>query len=207
MVNIDIDFGAQRMHVVSDSGANYNWPISSGRPGHATPRGIFAPQHMYKMVYSWKYGNAPMPHSIFFYGHYRHPRHDGGRHARPCRLARLRTALARRTPRRSMASSSAKARGSRSAAQAPEGIAANPHKAGHRLASEQRKRMKDQALGYAPGRGAQTLKQWVAQPVRARLKFRGDQHRGGKAPTARIDMSHFGAKWFIRPPRSAPEAD
>ena len=45
------------------------WPISSGRSGHAT-RGVFRPRALYAMVHSAKYGNAPMPHSIFFYGQY-----------------------------------------------------------------------------------------------------------------------------------------
>ena len=36
----------------------------------STPRGIFRPQALYTMVHSAKYGNAPMPHSIFFHGQY-----------------------------------------------------------------------------------------------------------------------------------------
>jgi len=70
MVRVDIDLDAQRMHVESDSGATYDWAISSGRPGHATPRGVFRPQAMYPIVYSRKYDNAPMPHAIFFHGPY-----------------------------------------------------------------------------------------------------------------------------------------
>ena len=58
------------MTVHSGSGETYVWPISSGKAGHATPRGVFRPRAMYVMVHSAKYDNAPMPHSIFFYGQY-----------------------------------------------------------------------------------------------------------------------------------------
>src|SRR5271157_4157541 len=69
-VHIDVDLSSQTMHVRSDSGAAYDWPISSGRSGHLTPRGVFRPRALYAMVHSAKYGNSPMPHSIFFYGQY-----------------------------------------------------------------------------------------------------------------------------------------
>lgn len=69
-VSIDIDLSSQTMHVHSTDGRSYEWPISSGRAGHATPRGVFHPQRLYAMVHSAKYGNAPMPHSIFFTGQY-----------------------------------------------------------------------------------------------------------------------------------------
>ena len=69
-VDIDIDLSSQTMTVQSGSGETYVWPISSGRAGYATPRGVFRPRALYTMVHSAKYGNAPMPHSIFFYGQY-----------------------------------------------------------------------------------------------------------------------------------------
>ena len=69
-VQVDVDLSSQTMHVRSESGAAYDWPISSGRSGHLTPRGVFRPRALYTMVHSAKYGNAPMPHSIFFYGQY-----------------------------------------------------------------------------------------------------------------------------------------
>lgn len=69
-VHIDVDLSSQTMRVHSDSGASYVWPISSGREGHLTPDGVFHPQRLYVMVHSAKYGNAPMPHSIFFHGQY-----------------------------------------------------------------------------------------------------------------------------------------
>jgi hypothetical protein len=166
-VNIDIDLSRQRMHVVSESGANYNWPISSGRPGHVTPRGLFAPQQMYKMVYSWKYGNTPMPHAIFFYGNFAIHGTDavgmlGHVASHGCvRLSEQNAAtlygLVEREGARIAISGGASS----------QGVAVNPHKAGHRLAFEQRRRMKDQALGYAPGERLRTLKEWVKNPVRS----------------------------------------
>jgi len=69
-VRIDVDLGAQIMRVSATSGASYEWPISSGSLGRATPRGDFHPYALYPMIYSWKYGNEPMPHSIFFHGQY-----------------------------------------------------------------------------------------------------------------------------------------
>ncbi len=69
-VEINVDLSSQTMTVHSGSGETYVWRISSGKAGHATPNGVFRPRAMYAMVHSAKYGNAPMPHSIFFYGQY-----------------------------------------------------------------------------------------------------------------------------------------
>ncbi len=69
-VTIDVDLSSQTMRVHSSDGESYVWPISSGRDGHLTPRGVFRPRAMYAMVHSAKYDNAPMPHAIFFYGQY-----------------------------------------------------------------------------------------------------------------------------------------
>lgn len=69
-VRIDVDLGAQVMRVAAGAGESYAWPISSGALGRATPRGEFHPTALYPMVHSWKYGNEPMPYSIFFHGQY-----------------------------------------------------------------------------------------------------------------------------------------
>src|SRR5579871_4834733 len=69
-VDINVDLTSQTMTVHFGTGETYVWPISSGMAGHATPRGVFRPRALYTMVHSAKYGNAPMPHSIFFYGQY-----------------------------------------------------------------------------------------------------------------------------------------
>jgi len=68
-VQIHVDLTSQTMHVSSHAGT-YDWPVSTGRPGHRTPTGVFHPQRMYVMTYSAKYDNAPMPHAIFFHGGY-----------------------------------------------------------------------------------------------------------------------------------------
>jgi hypothetical protein len=69
-VQFDIDLSSQTMIVHSGSGETHVWPISSGRLGYLTPRGVFRPRALYSMAYSPKYGNAPMPHSIVFYRQY-----------------------------------------------------------------------------------------------------------------------------------------
>src|SRR5579863_6984113 len=69
-VRVDVDLGQQVMRVSAQSGETYEWPISSGALGRATPRGEFRPYALFPMVHSWKYGNEPMPYSIFFHGQY-----------------------------------------------------------------------------------------------------------------------------------------
>src|SRR5580698_2840697 len=69
-VRIDVDLSTQTMHVATGDGESYDWPISSGKAGHLTPRGRYRPTRLFPIVYSSKYNNAPMPHSIFFYGQY-----------------------------------------------------------------------------------------------------------------------------------------
>jgi hypothetical protein len=68
-VLIQVDLGAQTMHVSSAAG-DYDWPISSARTGYRTPRGTFGVTRLETMHYSHKYHNSPMPHSIFFAGGY-----------------------------------------------------------------------------------------------------------------------------------------
>jgi lipoprotein-anchoring transpeptidase ErfK/SrfK len=48
----------------------FEWNVSTGRKGYRTPTGVYQPYLLKKMHYSSKYDNAPMPHSIFFYGGY-----------------------------------------------------------------------------------------------------------------------------------------
>lgn len=67
---ITIDITTQEMTVTSDGRTLYAFDVSTGRKGYGTPTGTFKPIRMHKMWYSSKYENAPMPHSIFFYGGY-----------------------------------------------------------------------------------------------------------------------------------------
>lgn len=65
-VEVNIDLGTQRMHVVSSTGT-YDWPVSTAREGYVTPTGTFPVDHLEAMHRSKKWNNAPMPHSVFFY--------------------------------------------------------------------------------------------------------------------------------------------
>jgi len=63
---IDIDKSRQEMTVFVDGIEQYNWPVSTGGPGYATPSGTFAASSLNKVWYSKQWDNAPMPNSIFF---------------------------------------------------------------------------------------------------------------------------------------------
>jgi L,D-transpeptidase catalytic domain len=170
VVHINVSLNTQTMHVVSDSGASYDWPVSTGRPGHPTPRGTFRPQAMYTMVYSAKYNNAPMPHSIFFTGGYAihgttavgelgHVASHGCVRLAPGNAATLYTMVKEEGAVISIGGSS------------PAGeytASANPHRAGHRLAALQRKRFQEQALGYASSHRTRTLRDWARNPLLGR---------------------------------------
>lgn len=70
IVRIHVDLSNQTMGVTSSEGGDYDWPVSTGRPGYRTPTGAYRPQRMYVMIHSSEYENAPMPHAIFFNGGY-----------------------------------------------------------------------------------------------------------------------------------------
>ncbi|WP_375273579.1 L,D-transpeptidase [Methylorubrum thiocyanatum] len=63
---IAVDKDAQRMSVVVDGAARYDWPVSTGVAGHDTPNGSYRPFRMEKTHFSREWDNAPMPHAIFF---------------------------------------------------------------------------------------------------------------------------------------------
>jgi hypothetical protein len=65
-VLITIDKSAQRMSVSVDGEPRWSWPVSTGRPGYATPGGSFTAFRMEADHYSKEWDDAPMPHSIFF---------------------------------------------------------------------------------------------------------------------------------------------
>jgi lipoprotein-anchoring transpeptidase ErfK/SrfK len=65
-VLINIDKAKQKMTVSVDGVKRYDWPISTGRPGYATPSGTFTAGSMNKIWYSKQWDNAPMPHAVFF---------------------------------------------------------------------------------------------------------------------------------------------
>ena len=65
-VEIVIDKKSQQMTVYVGGEKRYEWKVSTGRAGYDTPVGAFKPSSMHPMAYSPKYGNTPMPHTIFF---------------------------------------------------------------------------------------------------------------------------------------------
>jgi hypothetical protein len=168
IVRIDVDLSTQTMHVAAGDGERFEWPISSGRPGHATPRGTFRPHAMYTMVHSAKYGNAPMPHSIFFYGQYAihgttavgnlgHVASHGCIRIAPENAAMLFALVSREGARITVGGS-------------PPGdfqvvSSRHSHHSGHAFASAEHVRYGETTLGYASRHGSRTLKQWAADPL------------------------------------------
>ena len=75
-----IDKASQRMSVTVDGVNRYNWPVSTGRPGYATPSGTFTPFRMEEEHFSQEWDDAPMPYSIFFtrQGHAIHGSYHSG---------------------------------------------------------------------------------------------------------------------------------
>ena len=80
-----IDKGQQRMTVFVDGVEQYDWPVSTGMPGYATPSGDFTTSSMNKIWYSRQWDNAPMPHAVFFTkkGHAIHATNDTKRLGTP----------------------------------------------------------------------------------------------------------------------------
>jgi hypothetical protein len=154
LVRIDVDLSTQSMHVSDNAGNDFDFPISSGRPGHRTPEGTFHPIALYQMVHSAKYDNAPMPHSIFFLsayaihgteavGHLGHTASHGCIRLAPQNASTLFNLV--------------KAEG------AVIRIHGEPLDAGMRSAA--RTRTHQEALGYLPRRRARTLQEWMVSPT------------------------------------------
>ncbi|WP_158815326.1 L,D-transpeptidase [Methylocapsa sp. S129] len=155
MVRIDVDLSSQTMNVTSGDGANYTWPISSGRAGHLTPHGQFRPQRLYVMVHSAKYNNAPMPHSIFFYGQYAiHGTTAVGALGRPASHGCIRLAPANAATLFAMVQSQGAAISIVGAIPGGGAMAQLHHT--HRNVA---------ALAYAPHHRARSLKEWARDPL------------------------------------------
>ncbi|WP_188527983.1 L,D-transpeptidase [Sinisalibacter lacisalsi] len=67
-----IDISDQQVEVtrarMSGQAEVWRWPVSTGRPGYATPTGTFRPFLLSKNHRSSLYDDAPMPWSVFFNG-------------------------------------------------------------------------------------------------------------------------------------------
>jgi lipoprotein-anchoring transpeptidase ErfK/SrfK len=152
-VHIDVDLSSQTMHVRSDSAA-YDWTISSGRNGYPTPRGVFRPHALYTMVHSAKYGNAPMPHSIFFYGQYAiHGTNAVGALGSPASHGCIRLSPGHAAMRFAMVKSQG----------AQIRIVGSPET--HLAHSGHQTHRAEAALGYAPVHHARTLDEWARNPL------------------------------------------
>ena len=150
-VEINIDLSSQTMTVHSGTGEIYVWPISSGRAGHATPRGVFSPRALYVMVHSAKYGNAPMPHSIFFYGQYAiHGTASVGNLGRPASHGCVRISPGNAATLFAMV----------------QRQGAEIRIVGSPFSDEARSERRSQSpLAFAPIRHTRTLKQWARDPL------------------------------------------
>jgi hypothetical protein len=67
---LNVSKSSQRMSVLVDGTSRYNWPVSTGAKRYTTPSGVYKPEWMARKWRSKQYGNAPMPHSIFFHEGY-----------------------------------------------------------------------------------------------------------------------------------------
>jgi len=67
---VNISKTSQKMSVLVDGTTRHTWLVSTGSARHTTPSGIYKPQWLAKKWRSKKYGNAPMPNSIFFHDGY-----------------------------------------------------------------------------------------------------------------------------------------
>jgi hypothetical protein len=84
-ISVIVDKSAQRMTVKRDGVLLYNWPVSTGRRGYATPSGAFTAFRMEADHFSKEWDDAPMPYSIFFtkIGHAIHGTNDAQHLGRP----------------------------------------------------------------------------------------------------------------------------
>ena len=151
-VTIDVDLSSQTMHVHSTDGESCGWPISSGKDGHPTPRGVFHPQRLYAMVHSAKYNNAPMPHSIFFLPMYAiHGTNAVGALGSPASHGCIRLSPANAATLFAMVQA--------------QGAQIRIEGSGQQFAHAHHHREAGSALAYAPVHHAKTLKQWAKNPV------------------------------------------
>jgi hypothetical protein len=164
-VTIDIDLTTQSMHVTTNAGENFTWPVSTARAGYATPHGYYTPYSLQVMHYSHKYHMSPMPHSIFFHGGYAiHGTYSVAELGRPASHGCIRLSPANATKlfgivKQEGARISISGTPPRSATFARAGS----HKRVH-VAARHHHRHAGHALAYAPSHRAPSLHQWMKQP-------------------------------------------
>jgi hypothetical protein len=93
---VTVDKSNQQMTVAVDGNKRFTWPVSTGKPGYATPSGAWTAFRMEEDHFSQEWDDAPMPHSIFFTdaGHAIHGSHAVGRLGSPASHGCIRLAPA-----------------------------------------------------------------------------------------------------------------
>ena len=169
IVRIHIDLTTQSMHVSSHAG-DFDWAVSTGRPGYRTPTGVYRPQRMYVMTHSSEYDDAPMPHAIFFSGGYAiHGTYSTGQLGEVASHGCVRLApgnasalyeMVKREGATILITGAPPGRGE---------VAAVPerHRDGQKLAAHWRQRYRESALAYSPRRSwaLPRLGDWVNLPL------------------------------------------
>ena len=167
-VQINVDLSNQTMHVTSSNGEDYDWAVSTGRPGFRTPTGVYRPQRMYTMVHSIKYENAPMPHAIFFTGGYAiHGTGAVGALGRVASHGCVRLAPENAATLFEMVKQEGASIVIHGHAPGRDEVAARePHRAGHRLAAAMRRKWREEGLAFAPHprHHARSLRAWTLNP-------------------------------------------
>ena len=165
-VQIQIDLSSQTMHVSSSQG-DYDWPVSTGRPGHRTPTGVYHPQRMYPIAFSAKYDNAPMPHAIFFTGGYAiHGTYATGMLGHVASHGCVRLAPENAATLFDLVKHEGATIVIGGHAPGSDAVVAeHPHRGGHRLAAAWRKRYREEGLAYAPHKRHRSLREWVNNPL------------------------------------------
>lgn len=168
-VRIHVDLGGQTMHVSSSQG-DYDWAVSTGRPGYRTPTGHYAAQRMYTMTHSRKYDNAPMPHAIFFSGGYAiHGTYATGQLGQVASHGCIRLAPENAAALFSLVKQEGASISISGAAPGREPVVAERerHRHGQKLAAKWRKHYRDAAFAYAPHKRhhARSLREWADTPL------------------------------------------
>lgn len=65
-ITVRVSKSEQLMRVYVGERQVYAWKVSTGAKGYKTPLGSYTIKRMHTMWRSRKYGNAPMPHALFF---------------------------------------------------------------------------------------------------------------------------------------------
>ncbi len=69
-IEAKVDISQQKMRVYQNGRLKYVWDVSTARKGKVTPTGSWNAKWLSKDHKSSRYNNAPMPHAIFYSGHY-----------------------------------------------------------------------------------------------------------------------------------------